>query len=235
MNNFFFDSIGNLIQKGYFYQFWFFGALIIIYIILPILHKKFLNNKFAVKLVILTITISLIIDILSIIRACMGLSIIQINVIQTFRIWTWFSYFILGGFIGKNNVWNIIINKISLKFNVILFIFSSIIVIIYQLFLGSCIYGVKYAEYFYDNIFTFSWVFLLFLLVNRLSWRKNKLLDFISSNIIGIYIVHMTVIRFLTKIYHFDTIILITLVIGLSILVSYIISKVPIMKKIIQI
>ena len=36
--------VGSLIQKGYFFQFWFFGALMLIYICLPIL-KKFLNSK----------------------------------------------------------------------------------------------------------------------------------------------------------------------------------------------
>ena len=36
--------VGSLIQKGYFFQFWFFGALILIYLCLPIL-SKFLNSK----------------------------------------------------------------------------------------------------------------------------------------------------------------------------------------------
>ena len=36
--------VGSLIQKGYFFQFWFFGSLMLIYICLPIL-KKFLNSK----------------------------------------------------------------------------------------------------------------------------------------------------------------------------------------------
>ncbi len=36
--------VGSLVQKGYFFQFWFFGALILIYLCLPIL-RKFLNSK----------------------------------------------------------------------------------------------------------------------------------------------------------------------------------------------
>lgn len=46
--------IGSLVQKGYFFQFWFFGALILIYICLPVL-KQFLNKK---KLFILFICIA---------------------------------------------------------------------------------------------------------------------------------------------------------------------------------
>ena len=36
--------IGSMVQKGYFFQFWFFGSLILIYLCLPIL-KKFLHSK----------------------------------------------------------------------------------------------------------------------------------------------------------------------------------------------
>ena len=48
--------LDSLIQKGYFFQFWFFGALIIIYLCLPIL-KKFLNsiNRYLLILTLLVI------------------------------------------------------------------------------------------------------------------------------------------------------------------------------------
>ena len=36
--------LGSLLQRGYFFQFWFFGALILIYLCLPIL-KKVLKSK----------------------------------------------------------------------------------------------------------------------------------------------------------------------------------------------
>ena len=170
----------------------------------------FKNKKLYIAITLFFIIISIIIDFINLIICRLGYSVIQLHVIQTFRLWTWFSYFMLGTLISSKNIRDCIYKKLNFRRNIIVVITLTIVIVFYQYNISRYVYHLLYAEYFYDNIFTFSWVFLLFLLVNRLSWRKNKLLDFISSNIIGIYIVHMTVIRFLTKIYHFDTIILIT-------------------------
>lgn len=234
INNFFIDSLKNLLQIGYFYQFWFFGALIIIYIFLPILHKKFMNNKFSLVLVLCAISISLLVDVLSIVRGSMKLSIVQENIIQTFRIWTWFSYFMLGGILGKRDILAIINSRISLKNNLIFFICSTILVVVYQLIIGPIVYGVWNAEYFYDNLITYLWVISLFILINRLDWNTGRVFELLSSNTIGIYIIHTTIINIIVRIYDFNTISLLVIVLFLSILVSYILNNIPVVKRMIK-
>lgn len=97
--------IGSLVQKGYFFQFWFFGALILIYICLPVL-KQFLNSKRSyLYFLSVLLVIGLIFELTNIVLQMP----IQAYVIQTFRLWTWLFYYILGGFISqfdKNTVKN---------------------------------------------------------------------------------------------------------------------------------
>ncbi|HHK7526799.1 TPA: acyltransferase family protein, partial [Streptococcus pneumoniae] len=89
--------IGSLIQKGYFFQFWFFGALILIYLCLPIL-RQFLNSKRSYLYSLsLLMTIGLIFELSNILLQMP----IQTYVIQTFRLWTWFFYYLLGGYIAQ--------------------------------------------------------------------------------------------------------------------------------------
>ena len=57
--------IGSLVQKGYFYQFWFFGSLIIIYLTLPII-KKVLEKDYSYSVVLLFLmVIGIIIEIIN--------------------------------------------------------------------------------------------------------------------------------------------------------------------------
>ena len=48
--------IGSLIQEGYAYQFWFFGSLIIIYLILPIV-KKLLEKDYSYSVILLILIV----------------------------------------------------------------------------------------------------------------------------------------------------------------------------------
>lgn len=83
--------IGSLVQKGYFYQFWFFGSLIIIYLTLPII-KKVLEKDYSYSVVLLFLMVIGII--IEIINTFILHKPIQQYVPQTFRLWTWFFYYI---------------------------------------------------------------------------------------------------------------------------------------------
>ena len=95
--------LASLIQEGYFFQFWFFGSLILIYLCLPIL-KKYLHSKrsYLYFLSVLTI-IGLFFELINFLLQMP----VQIYVIQTFRLWTWFFYYILGGFVAQFNIDNL--------------------------------------------------------------------------------------------------------------------------------
>ncbi len=87
------ELVGGLVQKGTMWQFWYFGAIIIIYILLPLLTR---TNR-AQREILLVIT-GLIAIVLQGVSYVIGYPM-QKYVCQTFRIWTWLFYFILGGFL----------------------------------------------------------------------------------------------------------------------------------------
>lgn len=239
VQNPFVNFAGSLIQKGYFWQFWFFGALIIVYLVLPIIYNYFKNLKIAIAITGIFVIISLSIDLLSLIRSIQGNSILQVHVIQTFRLWTWLAYYLLGGLLGKKEVTEYILKHMSMSINWIIFIISIIVISIYQ-FNISFLYKNPHAEFFYDNIFTFMYVISLFILVYRQDYSryKNKIIELISKNAMGIYIIHVTILNALTHFYKFNTPItnigLIFVVFVISLILSEVISRVPIVNKLVK-
>lgn len=82
------------IQKGGMWQFWYLGAMIILYLLLPIVHKAICGgNKKWTCFWGLFVLICVFIQAVSL---CMNTPI-QKNIIQTFRVWTWIQYFSMGG------------------------------------------------------------------------------------------------------------------------------------------
>ena len=137
--------IGSLVQKGYAYQFWFFGSLIIIYLTLPIV-KKLLEKDYSYSVILLIlIVIGIVIEM---INTFIFHKPLQQYVPQTFRLWTWFFYYILGGYLGKINIQEIKLTKlIKISFSII-FIISPILLF----YLAKNVYHDAPAEYFYDSM-----------------------------------------------------------------------------------
>lgn len=137
--------IGSLVQKGYFYQFWFFGSLIIIYLTLPIVKKVLEKDYSYFVLLLVLIVIGIVIEI---INTFIFHKPIQQYIPQTFRLWTWFFYYILGGYLGKINIQKIKLTKfIMISFSII-FIISPILLF----YLAKNVYHNAFAEYFYDSM-----------------------------------------------------------------------------------
>ncbi|MCD7777443.1 MAG: acyltransferase, partial [Clostridiales bacterium] len=141
-----------LVQKGTLWHFWYFGALIILYIMLPILHR--LKERHRKLLAVAMIVIALVIQLFSLIKG----EPLQKNVIQTFRLWTWLLYFIGGGL-----VYSYVKNKkgdfpshISILLTIII-----LFVLIYQNIIGRYVIKesmeILHVEYFYDSLFTMLW------------------------------------------------------------------------------
>ena len=90
------EIIKSMLQKGTLWQLWYLGALIVIYCFLPIIHK-IVHKQNIITVCFALMIISAIIQISSYIAGYP----IQKCVIQTFRLWTWFQYFILGYLLRK--------------------------------------------------------------------------------------------------------------------------------------
>ena len=139
--------LGSLLQRGYFFQFWFFGALILIYLCLPIL-KKFLKSKNRYLLILFVLVIiGLIFELTNFLLQMP----VQVYVIQTFRLWTWFFYYILGGFLAQFNLDTLKkCYRSWMKVITVVLLFASPL---FLFMLAKNIHHNLFAEYFYDSIF----------------------------------------------------------------------------------
>lgn len=192
--------IGSLIQKGYFFQFWFFGALIIIYICLPVL-KKFLNSKRSYLYILsVLLVVGLIFELTNIVLQMP----IQTYVIQTFRLWTWFFYYLLGGFIAQFDK-DTIKNRFKRWMKIIvvlLFLVSPLILF----FLARTTYHNSFAEYFYDLLFVKVVSLGIFLTIFSLALNQdnNKWIVFLSNQTMGVFIIHTYIMKLWGKLFGFS-------------------------------
>ena len=216
--------IGSLIQKGYFYQFWFFGSLIIIYLTLPII-KKILEKDYSYFVILLIlIVIGIIIEI---INTFIFHKPIQQYVLQTFRLWTWFFYYILGGYLGKISIQEIKLSKFIVVNFSIIFIISPVLLF----YLAKNVYHNIFAEYFYDSVIVkivSIGLFILFAKIEKnITLKNNELIVMISSLTMGVYIVHTYILAQVVKYINinlwYNTVIILIITLGISFLISRII------------
>lgn len=219
--------IGSLIQKGYAYQFWFFGSLIIIYLTLPIVKKVLEKDYSYFVILLILIVIGIVIEM---INTFIFHKPLQQYVPQTFRLWTWFFYYILGGYLGKINIQEIKLTKlIKISFSII-FIISPILLF----YLAKNVYHDAPAEYFYDSMIVkivSIGLFILFLKIEKnIVLKNNELIVKLSSLTMGVYIVHTYVLARVAKYINYNlwynTVIILFVTLSISFLISRIIWSV---------
>ena len=192
--------VGSLIQKGYFFQFWFFGSLMLIYICLPIL-KKFLNSKRSYLYILsVLLVIGLIFELANIVLQMP----IQTYVIQTFRLWTWFFYYVLGGYIAQFTM-----KELKSRFknwmkivSILLFLISPLILF----FIAKTAYHNLFAEYFYDTLFVKVSTLGIFLtiLTLTLNEKRNEWIVSLSNQTMGVFIIHTYIMKVWEKLFGFN-------------------------------
>ena len=224
-------------KEGFFYQFWFLGSLIIVNLLLPLFSKLINNNYKLYKVItIIMIIICILVDLLNIFLNKNYNLNIRIIMPQTFRLWTWFGYFLLGGLFIKENYFN----KINIFNHFILcLVFYSLLIVIATKS-SYWLYGTKYAESFYDSILCILVNCLLFSLFKKINFSGPKnIIEQLSKLTMGVYIYHIPIIILIKKVLTFNNnyqcMLLFILVSILSFVTSYIISKIPILKETIKI
>lgn len=88
------NILGPYIQKGHLGQFWFLASLIIVYLLSPILINFKMNHH---KLYYVSLATLIVLSAaLSYIDITNG-KVVEGHFIQTFRLWIWLPYFMMGG------------------------------------------------------------------------------------------------------------------------------------------
>lgn len=225
------ECVKCVFQKGTLWHFWYLGALMIIYLLLPVISK--LTNKKRIILFICSGVIAIAIEFTSFYVG----SPVQKHVIQTFRLWTWVFYFILGSQMLK--IRKLFSERISVKSHAVLFFIFFIytmIVIAYQMYVGLNLITENtnrlHAEYFYDSLVEMIWIAILFSLLLRvnLSCKVKRTISAVVPLTMGIYITHPLIIKVVVRLIgNGSTLIaLVSWVItfALSLICTYIISKI---------
>ena len=192
--------VGSLLQKGDFSQFWFFGALILIYLCLPILNKILNSKRRYLHILSCLIAIGLIFELANIILQMP----LQSYVIQTFRLWTWFFYYLLGGLLAQFDK-DFIKNGFK-RWMKVAAMLSLLISPVILFFLAKTIYHNFFAEYFYDILFVKIVTLSIFLAVFTLDLNgdKSKWIVTLSNQTMGVFIVHTYVMKVLEKLLGFS-------------------------------
>ena len=183
----------SFVQRGTFWQFWYLGALLIIYMLLPFLSK--LNYE---KKRVLLLTCGIIAILLEIVSFQYGKPL-QKYVIQTFRIWTWLFYFVLGAKMTTVKSW--FSARIGKGSHFLLCVIFTVLIIVYQDYVGCKrileTNGVLHAEYFYDSLFEMIWIEMMFAFLLRINF-SSRISDCVfkfASLTMGIYIIHPMILK----------------------------------------
>lgn len=227
-------ALGSLLQKGYLWHFWFFGALIIIYLLLPLLHRLFFEkNHYHRAACLIFMTVCLCMSTLSMIKGYpLGMFIPQ-----PLRLWTWLFYFLSGGLYALEARK---IHRLPVRVHGMLLLLFTLISNIAEKKVGLYLIHSRLAEYFYDNLSSMICYCLLFTFLLRLPVRDSHRIwiSRFSSLTMGIFIIHPILLFALnTRFAPAGTITVLLFWPGLtaaSLLISHVLSRIPVARELIM-
>ena len=219
---------GGLLQKGGLYVFWYFGAMIILYALLPISQRIYKNYPRAF------IALTAVLGILS--NAIFAANFfgvhIENNTIQTFRLWNWLFYFNLGGLLRRYHV----------KSNAVLVISLFVANYLFQYFLTPMMLTVN-NEYFYGSLPVMALCLFLFAWLSNVEGSKLKYIMggadlFLPCYVFHIYVIGHTEPLFRQYVYSqvpFAVPLYWVMVAAITMALSWVVMKIPYMDRIFKI
>lgn len=229
----------SLIQQGYLWHFWFFGALLVLYILLVPLHKLLNHPKYGLSTHIVLLTILLVLCIGNTVYSYFSHYPMCAFVPQSLRLWVSLFYYLAGGLISRLKDCNFF-KKVSIIPLFTAVLAFGIICNYGQKHLGYYGYNLRAAEYFYDEITVIIWCLCIFIFFIKLpiSLKLNSCILKFSNLTLGIFIVHPLFLKasevVITPKTTPQAVALWGIITLISIIASWIISKIPYVKKLIE-
>ncbi len=172
------DPLGAFVMGGAFWQFWYFGAMCLIYLLYPFLNKIYIEKQKAfVSLFIFIVIICTTIHIINTITP----GAFEKKIPQPFRIWNWLMYFCLGGYIKMNPK--------AIHWKWILF---GAIAYCAQLAVLRIINPVMFkADYNYASPLTLLYIYCIFQTLTHLNVQKiSNGINLLSPLFLPVYTIH---------------------------------------------
>ena len=169
----------SFIQGGPLWIFWYFGAMCLLYMLLPLL--KWADKRwdyFYPKLFVCLLCVDFMVFILTFANRW------EYNVIQSFRLWNWLTYFSLGTIIHKYNI--------QISVNTFVVLASAIIFVGFVYFSRENIGGI---EYFFTTPLCMMYASLFFVKIHSLHIQNSMMISRLSSLFLPVYTIHYFVIK----------------------------------------
>lgn len=227
---------GSFVQRSYMPVFWYFGAMCLIYALLPAIYRFGLrNNNLPIYSFLILMCIVFVTFILNI-----TIKFEKSYILQTFRIWNWLFYFMIGCFF--KSIYTERGTFFSMETRKHCFFALPIVIIAYIIFVKITKTYLLGIEYYFGSTLCWIYATLVFILCLTLKIQDNKFITMMSKCFLPVYAIHEIVIRHIVNKLHFvdyfgeyypifDYI----LVVSISILLSLAIMKLPYSNKIFKI
>lgn len=206
----------SLIQEGFFWQFWFLGAMILTYLFAPLIHKVVNRFRYSYPLLlILTLLPCIIIVCFNYLSKSQLLN--DQNFIQTFMIWKWLLYFILGGYLKHIIPW--LNDKISFPTHGVL---TAILFFGFPLYQLYAVNHINFNDYYGDlvAIANNTMIFTFFMRVNYKN-KISRIVEILAPYSMGCYILHPIVLKFINRYISYSCIYLPFLIYPIVTLISF--------------
>lgn len=218
-----YNFFGSFIQKGWFAQFWYFGTMIIIYLLLPFLNKLYHRHT----PLILVCCALLILQNTAFVTNIIGDG--EAKIIQTFRLWNWLTYFMLGGIMRHIKLNR---RKIGVSILPLSFLTLGFITWLYP------ILDTNFREYFYSPPITVCLCCAIFYFVKSAHIKSSGLIMALSSLFLPVYALHILVINktytlmYTLKGFALGGILYFIIVLCLVMAICWLLIRIPLMRKI---
>jgi len=237
------DFITCFFKRRRFSVFWYFGSIIVLYLSVPLLDA--LRNLSIRKYLILCVFFLLL---GSIMQDMNIINNFENNIPQPFRIWYWFSYFMIGGLVREisNNI-----DKLPSLKRIFVGGGKFLIISMYAIYIFYYLWAKKYVgqygiEYLFGSLPCLILSISLFTIIANIPIKENKFISFFSNLFLPVYSLHMCIINitaYISNYLNLDTIglnsiIAIIYYIFVSIVticLSWVIMKLPILKSLFKI
>ena len=168
------------IQAGKFFQFWYFGSIIIIYLMLPylskLMHSNYLNN--------VLILLAIICSFVFILNWMYAFE--RKYTWQTLRLWNWLFYFLMGCWVNKNQKQ---LTSINWKYSLFLGVFSTFFLVSTWSFIGK-------VWCYFCSIPFMLYVICTFIVLQNIKIKRSNLIQSLSSLFLPVYALHIIILDF---------------------------------------
>lgn len=182
------ESFKNLfLKEGFFSVFWFFGSLIIIYLLIAFIPYRLFTRKNYLYVILILVILQFLANQFNLVTY-QNEQIFESHIIQTFRLYNHISYFLIGGLIRSFH------NRMDICR---LFCWGGVILCIAsETYICNSIYDIDAVELLQCNFITTFGVVCFFCLLLSIKIREtySKIIGKIGPTVLMVYIIHEAIL-----------------------------------------